>query len=167
MYTDTRIFGLVYGLPILACRNNCSTYILIYAGYIDILPIPKAYHIFSDKCTGYEVSIGSELKTLLLHTLPLSCIYLNPISIKMPTSDRSHGRNINFFNGQTGEHLGGVIQNGSISNENFFDMLMYTLLDVETQITIRSRATGQSLTSDSRPLELGGYDIFCPRGKTL
>lgn len=127
-------------------------YLLTLTSYLFLLLLP--------------LTLTSRL-SLLSHllTIPPSFIYSNLVYPKMPTRDRLHGRNINFFNGQTGEHLGGVLQNGSISNETFFDMLMYTLLDVDKQIIIRSRATGQSLPSDSNPLETGEYDIFCPGGK--
>lgn len=41
----------------------------------------------------------------------------------------------------------------------------HTLSLVEEQITIQSRATGQSILSDTKPLEMGEYDIFHSRGK--
>jgi hypothetical protein len=72
---------------------------------------------------------------------------------------------VNFFDGSTGAHLGGVRQNGSITNSNFFHMLMDILLVVEAMITIKSRATGQQIPLNTEPLEVGDYDIFCPRGK--
>jgi hypothetical protein len=78
---------------------------------------------------------------------------------------RSRSRNVNFFDGSTGDHLGGVRQNGSITNINFFHMLMDTLLIVESTITIKSRTTGQPILLDTEPLEVGDYDIFCPQGK--
>ncbi|KAJ5576592.1 hypothetical protein N7535_003518 [Penicillium sp. DV-2018c] len=77
---------------------------------------------------------------------------------------RSRSRNVNFFDGSTGDHLGGVRQNGSITNINFFHMLMDTLLIVESTITIKSRTTGQPILLDTEPLEVGDYDIFCPQG---
>lgn len=78
---------------------------------------------------------------------------------------RSRSRNVNFFDGSTGAQLGGVRQNGSITNINFFHMLMDTLLIVEATITIKSRATGQPILLNTEPLEVGDYDIFCPQGK--
>jgi hypothetical protein len=70
-----------------------------------------------------------------------------------------------FYDGLTHELLGGVQQNGSITNENFFEMLTSILLIVETPITIYSRATGQQITLNDEPLEKGHYDIFCAGGK--
>jgi hypothetical protein len=46
-------------------------------------------------------------------------------------------RNVNFYDGSTGAHLGGVRQNGSITNANLFQMLMDVLLVVDGIISIR------------------------------
>lgn len=78
---------------------------------------------------------------------------------------RSQLRNVNFFDGSTGAHLGGVRQNGSITNDNFFHMLMDVLLVVEATITIKSRGTGQPIPLNTDPLDVVDYDIFCPRSK--
>ncbi|KAJ6146185.1 hypothetical protein N7497_008167 [Penicillium chrysogenum] len=51
-------------------------------------------------------------------------------------------RNVNFYDGLTGAHLGGVRQNGSITDANFFHMLMDVLLKVDG-ISIHHRGTGQ------------------------
>ncbi|KAJ5151579.1 hypothetical protein N7492_009874 [Penicillium capsulatum] len=76
---------------------------------------------------------------------------------------RSAGRNVNFFDGVTSAHLGGVRQNGSITNANFFHMLMDVLLVVDGMISIRLRGTGQPMPISDRLAE-GDYNIFCPRG---
>ncbi|GIJ98715.1 hypothetical protein Aspvir_000835 [Aspergillus viridinutans] len=76
----------------------------------------------------------------------------------------ARARNVWFYNGLTHELLGGVQQNGSITNENFFEMLTSILLIVDTPITIYSRATGQPILLNDEPLQKGHYDIFCAGG---
>lgn len=78
---------------------------------------------------------------------------------------RSTARNVNFYDGVTGTHLGGVHQNGSITNANFFHMLMDVLLVVDRMISIHFRATGQWMPLNIDRLAEGDYDIFCPRGE--
>jgi hypothetical protein len=77
----------------------------------------------------------------------------------------ARARNVWFYDGLTNELLGGVQQNGSITNENFFEMLTSILLVVDTPTTIYSRDTGQQITLNDEPLEKGHYDIFCAGGK--
>lgn len=77
------------------------------------------------------------------------------------------GRNVNFYNGSTGAHLGGVRQNGSMTTANFFDMLMNVLLDVEATISIHLRGTSVLILINSNRLAEGDYDIFCPQGESL
>lgn len=47
-------------------------------------------------------------------------------------------RNLNFYNGSTGFHLGGVRKNGSITNANFFDMLTNVWLEVEAVNSVQN-----------------------------
>lgn len=77
------------------------------------------------------------------------------------------GRNVNFYNGSTGAHLGGVRQNGSMTTANFFDMLMNVLLDVEATISIHLRGTSVLILINSNRLAEGDYDISCPQGESL
>ncbi|KAJ5944490.1 hypothetical protein N7516_004658 [Penicillium verrucosum] len=77
---------------------------------------------------------------------------------------RSAHRNVNFYNGSTGVHLGGVRQSGSITNANFFDMLTDVLLDVEATISIHFKGTGVPIPINNNRLAEGDYDIFCPQG---
>lgn len=74
---------------------------------------------------------------------------------------------MNFYDGSTGARLGGVRQNGSITNANFFHMLMDVLLVVDGIISIRFRGTGQLMLMNTDRLEEGDYDIFCPQGESL
>lgn len=75
-------------------------------------------------------------------------------------------RNVNFYDGLTGAHLGGVRQNGSITNANFFHMLMDVLLEADGIISIDHRGTGQRMPMNTDRLAEGDYDIFCPRGES-
>ncbi|KAJ6021094.1 hypothetical protein N7540_006598 [Penicillium herquei] len=68
-------------------------------------------------------------------------------------------RNVRFFDGRTGSLLGGFFQNGSITNENFFSMLIDVILVVDAVPRIISRSTGQILPRDTNPLATGDYDI--------
>jgi hypothetical protein len=80
---------------------------------------------------------------------------------------RSSTRNVNFYDGVTGAHLGGLTQNGSITNANFLHMLMDVLLVVDGMVSIRLRETGQPMPLNTDRLAEGDYDIFCPRGESL
>lgn len=76
-------------------------------------------------------------------------------------------RNVNYYNGQTGDHLGGVRQNGSITNANFFHMLMDILLVVDGIITISNRATGEQMPLNTDRLAEGDYNIFPSSGESV
>ena len=78
---------------------------------------------------------------------------------------RATWRNVNFYNGTTGAHLGSLHQNGSITNANFFHMLMDHLLVVETMVTIHFRETGQRMPMNIDRLAIADYDIFVSRGE--
>lgn len=85
----------------------------------------------------------------------------------LPTAKMSRPpRNVNFYDGLTGAHLGGVRQNGSITNANFFHMLMDVLLEADGIISIHHRGTGQRMPMNTDRLSEGDYDIFCPRGES-
>ncbi|KAJ5736989.1 uncharacterized protein N7483_002114 [Penicillium malachiteum] len=68
-------------------------------------------------------------------------------------------RNVRFFDGRTGSLLGGLFQNASITNANFFSILIDVILEVDTIPRITLRSTGQILPVDLNPLTTGDYDI--------
>lgn len=79
------------------------------------------------------------------------------------------GRNVHFFDSSSHAMLGGVFQNGAITESNFIDMLNI-LLVVVTQspvapgpFTVRARS-GQTISRTSQPLAPGDYDIHVPDG---
>ncbi|KAJ5899719.1 hypothetical protein N7495_004463 [Penicillium taxi] len=67
-------------------------------------------------------------------------------------------RNIQIFNGMTGNHIGGLFQAGSITNGNFLSMLGILII-TEVPFTVSSRLTGQNIQPDNQILSLGDYDI--------
>ena len=77
------------------------------------------------------------------------------------TSNRSHFRNVNFYDGSNPSiHLGGLVQNGSVTEAIFLEMLGIVLV-AEASIRVQNRSSGYILSiSDSR-LEVGSYDVYC------
>ena len=75
--------------------------------------------------------------------------------------DRSLGRNVHFYDATSPEVvLGGMIQNGSVTEANFLDMLGILLI-TETSIRVQKRGTGHIVKSTNNQLGLGKYDIYC------
>jgi hypothetical protein len=75
------------------------------------------------------------------------------------------GRNVHFFDGSTGDMLGGLFQNGSVTQANFIDMLNIVLVIVPRPLlgprplTVKARS-GQTISRTSQPLTPGDYDIY-------
>ena len=81
-------------------------------------------------------------------------------SLLMPF-DRSPGRNVHFYDASSPDIvLGGLIQNGSVTEANFLDMCEI-LLVTETPYQVRERDSRQLVTRINTPLEPGHYDIYC------
>ncbi|KAF8418982.1 hypothetical protein EV426DRAFT_638433 [Tirmania nivea] len=75
--------------------------------------------------------------------------------------DRSLGRNVQFYDATSpGDALGGLIQNGSVTEANFLEMLGILLI-TETSIRVQERGTGHIITSTNNQLGLGEYDVYC------
>jgi hypothetical protein len=88
-------------------------------------------------------------------------------------SNRSHFRNVHFIDAtmDSEDHvLGGLIQNGSIAEANFRDMLKILLVTDGFPIRVEHRAQNCDAISDhivSRiddRLEVGLYDVYCDGG---
>jgi hypothetical protein len=85
------------------------------------------------------------------------------------------GRNVHFFDGSTGDMLGGLFQNGSVTQANFIDMLNIVLVIVPRPLigprppivprplTVKARS-GQTISRTSQPLTPGDYDIYASDG---
>ncbi|KAF8456037.1 HNH endonuclease-domain-containing protein [Kalaharituber pfeilii] len=75
--------------------------------------------------------------------------------------NRSHFRNVHFYNGSNPDILlGGLVQNGSVTEANFHQMLEIVLV-TETPIRVRHRTSGHIVSVSGSQLELGNYDIYC------
>jgi hypothetical protein len=72
-------------------------------------------------------------------------------------------RNVHFFDASTGDKLGGLFQNGSVTQANFIDMLNIVLVIGFRQPTVKARS-GQTISRTIQPLALGDYDIYAPDG---
>ncbi|KAI5811158.1 HNH endonuclease-domain-containing protein [Peziza echinospora] len=80
------------------------------------------------------------------------------------TSHRSHFRNIHFYDGTKNNEpdaLGGLIQNGSITEANFLDMLGILLVTEGAPIRVEHRTSGHVISRTHDRLEVGVYDIYC------
>lgn len=80
---------------------------------------------------------------------------------------RSYPRNVHFFNGSTGAPLGGLFQNGSVTQANFIDMLNIILVMVPHLSTVPCPFTvmtqsGQTISQTNQSLIPGNYDIYPP-----
>jgi hypothetical protein len=90
------------------------------------------------------------------------------------TADRTGARNVWFFDSSSKEQLGGVWQNGSITNKVFYKMLTDVLLAVKPinmaipcRTTLHLRPAGHLVPCNDDRLETGEYDIVCSGGKFL
>ena len=79
-------------------------------------------------------------------------------------ADRSLGRNVHFYDATMPDNaLGGLIQNGSVTEANFIDMLGILVI-TKTPIRVQKRGGtggGTFVTSTNNKLELGEYDLYC------
>lgn len=73
---------------------------------------------------------------------------------------RSLLRNVHFFDGSTGDRLGGLCQNGSVTQASFLSMLSNILVIAPGPITVKARVSGQTITPTNDPLAHGDYDLY-------
>ncbi|CUS10127.1 unnamed protein product [Tuber aestivum] len=78
------------------------------------------------------------------------------------SSHRSSRRNVHFYDATKpdGDALGGLIQNGSVTEANFLRMLDILLI-ILAPISVRHRTSGNTVSITNNPLPIGTYDIFC------
>jgi len=75
--------------------------------------------------------------------------------------NRSLGRNIHFYDATSPEVvLGGMVQNGSVTEANFLDILGILLI-TETPIRVQERESGHVVLRTNNRLEPGVYDVYC------
>ncbi|KAG0644541.1 hypothetical protein HOY80DRAFT_740556 [Tuber brumale] len=75
--------------------------------------------------------------------------------------NRFLSRNVKFYDATSpGKALGGLVQNGSITETNFLDMLGI-LLVVGSPIRVQERESSHIVSRTEVPLQAGVYDIYC------
>ncbi|ODM15291.1 hypothetical protein SI65_09232 [Aspergillus cristatus] len=74
--------------------------------------------------------------------------------------DRVAFPNVFIFNANTGALLGGVRQNGSLTEANFLFMLN-VLLITTTPFQVVQRTSGRAISSTNDSLQEGEYDVPC------
>jgi hypothetical protein len=79
----------------------------------------------------------------------------------MAPPDRSSERNIRFSDERNPDViLGGLIQNGSVTEMNFLSMLNMVLI-AASPIRVYAKATGALVLQADTPLQLGDYIVAC------
>lgn len=79
----------------------------------------------------------------------------------MPTKNRSTSRNVHIYNGLTQELLGGLRQNGSVTEATFLHMLSDILLITDAPLEVKQRDSGRIILPASNALDIGVYDVYC------
>ncbi|KAG0641119.1 HNH endonuclease-domain-containing protein [Tuber brumale] len=75
---------------------------------------------------------------------------------------RSVGRNVTFYNAaQPDVALGGLVQNGSITEENFLDILGILLVVEEGPLHVQASISNHIVSRTQMPLQTGAYDVSC------
>ncbi|KAG0634810.1 HNH endonuclease-domain-containing protein [Tuber brumale] len=75
---------------------------------------------------------------------------------------RSGGRNLTFYNSaHPAVVLGGLVQNGSITEANFLDMFGILLVVEGGPLHVHARITGQIISRTEMTLRTGAYEISC------
>ncbi|KAG0641783.1 HNH endonuclease-domain-containing protein [Tuber brumale] len=76
--------------------------------------------------------------------------------------NRSLPRNVSFYEATSpDEALGGLVQNGSITEANFLDMLGILLVVGMSPIRVQERMSSHIVSRTEVPLQVGVYDIYC------
>lgn len=75
--------------------------------------------------------------------------------------DRSLGRNVRFYDALNPDvALGGLIQNGTVTEANFLDMIGIVLI-TEAPLRVQERASGHVVARTNNPLQQGDFDVYC------
>jgi HNH endonuclease len=75
--------------------------------------------------------------------------------------NRAPGRNVHIYDASAPDVvLGGLIQNGSVTENNFLDMLGILLVS-ETPLRVQERTSGHVVTATNSSLQPGEYDVYC------
>ncbi|KAG0636510.1 HNH endonuclease-domain-containing protein [Tuber brumale] len=78
------------------------------------------------------------------------------------SSDRLQDRNVHFYDATDpdGDVLGGLIQNGSVTEASFLQMLGILLI-VPAPIHVQHRTSGKLVSETNNRLPIGTYDVYC------
>ena len=75
---------------------------------------------------------------------------------------RSHFRNVRFFDEANPDVvLGGLIQNGSLTEKNFLNMLQTIVLVTTAPIRVSAKDTGRVVSMVDTRLDVGDYMVSC------
>jgi len=78
------------------------------------------------------------------------------------STSRSLPRNVSFYDAtHLDVALGGFVQNGSITEENFLDILGMLPIIEEGPIRVQERMSSHIVSRTGMPLQAGVYDIYC------
>ncbi|CUS07610.1 unnamed protein product, partial [Tuber aestivum] len=78
------------------------------------------------------------------------------------SQNRSLARNVSFYDATNpDEALGGLVQNGSITETNFLDILGILLVVDRSPLLVQERKSGHIVSGTNMPLKIGVYDIHC------
>ncbi|KAG0639745.1 HNH endonuclease-domain-containing protein [Tuber brumale] len=76
--------------------------------------------------------------------------------------NRSLARNVTFYDAtKPDEVLGGLVQNGSITEANFLDILEILLVVEGSPLRVQERMSSHIVSRTVVPLQVGVYDIHC------
>jgi len=76
--------------------------------------------------------------------------------------NRSLSRNVTFYDAtKPDETLGGLIQNGSMTEASFLDILGILLVVEGSPICVQKRISSRIVSRTGVPLQRGVYDIYC------
>ncbi|KAG0136485.1 HNH endonuclease-domain-containing protein, partial [Tuber indicum] len=78
------------------------------------------------------------------------------------SQNRSLPRNVTFYDATKPDvALGGLVQNGSITEANFLDMLEILLVVNWDPLRVQGRKSSHIVSRTDMPLRVGVYDIYC------
>lgn len=77
------------------------------------------------------------------------------------STDRSYPRSVSFYDStRTDVALGGFVQNGSITEANFLDILAILLVVKGSPLCVQERISNLIVSRTDVPLKRGAYDIY-------
>jgi len=79
----------------------------------------------------------------------------------MPKDRSHHPRSVSFYDSTHPDvALGGFVQNGSVTEANFLDILAILLVVEGSPIRVQERISSHIVSRTDVPLKRGAYDIY-------